>query len=121
MRTINDFKSELQSLKDTIGTDLVPALEHLSAILDSSISVLDSVMVHDMDIQKKDFKSIIAAVNDEISAFKSLAKGTAKIRFAEIWAEEADNSLRAIKQAEIEEAEETEIVESENIDPVIPE
>lgn len=130
MSTVSDFKNELTSLKDSIGSDLIPALEDLSSLIDESIVVLNGVETHDMDIDKASFKSVIKLVNDEIANFKGIVKDTSKIRFAEIWSEEADNSLRAIKQAEIEEAEaarlteqaeEKELVEGENIDPVIPE
>tara|TARA_E500000318_G_scaffold106212_1_gene113948 strand:- start:397 stop:789 length:393 start_codon:yes stop_codon:yes gene_type:complete len=100
MHTINSFKSELVSVKDQIGAELVPALEDLSNLIDESVTVLNGVEVHNMDIERKELKSVITLINDEIATYKQIVKGIDKIKFAEIWSEEKLNSLKAIKEEE---------------------
>lgn len=104
MNTAQKFNSELNSIKDSIGSDLVPFLEDLSSIIDESVTVLDGVERHDMDIKKGQLKSIIGLVNDEIKAFKSQAKAVEPIKFADFWPEDKDDSLREVRKAEIEAA-----------------
>jgi len=111
MHTINSFKVELVALKDQIGADLVPALEDLSNLIDESVTVLNGVEVHNMDIDRKELKSVIGLVNDEIAAYKQIVKGIDKIKFAEIWSEDKSNSLKAIKEEE--DAAEPEVVADE--------
>ena len=100
MHTINSFKSELVSVKDQIGAELVPALEDLSNLIDESVTVINGVEVHNMDIERKELKSVITLINDEIATYKQIVKGIDKIKFAEIWSEEKLNSLKAIKEEE---------------------
>ena len=113
MHTINSFKSELVSVKDQIGAELVPALEDLSNLIDESVTVLNGVEVHNMDIERKELKSVITLINDEIATYKQIVKGIDKIKFAEIWSEEKLNSLKAIKEEE--DAAEKEVVADEEV------
>lgn len=104
MHTIQKFSGELAAIKNEIGNKFVPELEQLSAAIDSAIIVLDGVEAHNMDIKKADFRSVVKSVNDKVANFKQAAKAIDKIKFSEIWADEADESLKVIKNAEEEAA-----------------
>lgn len=104
MHTIQKFSGELAAIKNEIGNKFVPELEQLSAAIDSATIVLDGVKAHNMDINKSDFCSVVKLVNDKVAYFKQAAKAIDEIKFAEIWADEADESLKVIKDAEEEAA-----------------
>ncbi len=101
MHTIEKFRGQLAAIKNEIGNKFVPELEQLSAAIDSAIIVLDGVEAHNMDIKKADFRSVVKSVNDKVANFKQAAKDIDKIKFGEIWADEADESLKVIKDAEL--------------------
>ena len=103
MHTIEKFSGKLAAIKNEIGNKFVPELEQLSAAIDSAIIVLDGVEAHNMDIKKADFRSVVKSVNDKVANFKQAAKAIEKIKFGEIWADEADESLKVIKDAELAE------------------
>ena len=114
MHTIEKFSGELAAIKDEIGNTFVPELEQLSAAIDSAIIVLDGVEAHNMDINKADFCSVVKSVNDKVASFKQAAAAVDEIKFAEIWADEAYESLKVIKDAELaEEAEAQAAAEAE--------
>lgn len=103
MHTIQKFSGQLAAIKNEIGNKFVPELEQLSGAIDSAIIVLDGVEAHNMDINKADFRSVVKSVNDKVANFKQAAKEIDKIKFAEIWADEAEESLKVIKDAELAE------------------
>ena len=103
MHTIEKFSGKLSAIKDEIGNKFVPELEQLSAAIDSAIIILKGVDAHNMDIKKADFRSVVKSVNDKVANFKQAAKAIEKIKFGEIWADEADESLKVIKDAELAE------------------
>ena len=118
MHTIEKFSGELAAIKDEIGNKFVPELEQLSAAIDSAIIILEGVEAYNMDIYKADFRSVVKSVNDKVASFKQAAAAVDKIKFAEIWADEADESLKVIKDAEEEaEAQAEAQSQGENIEP----